>query len=87
MLIVLALGPTPPQPGERRSTTHRLGKRLNPCFLVWATHDLDPIPTVLGDPSVQRVVVVLVDRPQRLHAREGLFRELAEHPRRGRRIV
>src|SRR5512135_3554219 len=80
-LVIPAVDPTTTQPGKcplHHPTPLDHSEALAPGG---ATLDLDRVPAVLGDPSVQLMVVVLVVRPELLQPRERLLRQLPEHLR------
>src|SRR5208337_4107459 len=62
-------------------------QQLKPSVPGRSADDLNHIPPVLRDPSVQGVIVVLGVRPQLPQARERLARQLAEDLRCRRRII
>src|SRR5512135_1603970 len=80
-LVIPAVDPTTTQPGKcplHHPTPLDHSEALAPGG---ATLDLDRVPAVLGDPSVQLMVVVLVVRPELLQPRERLLRQPPEHLR------
>src|SRR4051795_8426424 len=71
-LVVPAVDPAPPQPGEGPFHHPTPLDHLKGRAPGRATHDLDHIPAMLGQPAVEAVVVVLGVRPELLQAGEVL---------------
>src|SRR4051794_3888622 len=80
-LVVPTVDPAPPQPGESPSHYPTPLDHLECLAPGRATHHLDHVPAMLGQPAVQAVVVVLGVRPERLQARKPLPAQLLEHLR------
>src|SRR3954447_1487718 len=71
-LVVPAMDPAPPQPGEGPFHHPTPLDHLEGLAPGRATHHLDHVPAMLGQPAVEAVVVVLGIRPELLQAGELL---------------
>src|SRR4051794_9486564 len=69
-LVVTAVDPAPTQPGERPLHHPTPGDHLELLAPPRPADDLDHIPAMLRPPRLQRMVVVLVVRPQQLQPGE-----------------
>ena len=87
VFIILAVNPAPTQPAEGSLHHPPPRQQLKPSVPGRSADDLNHIPPVLRDPSVQGVIVVLGVRPQLPQARERFARQLAEDLRCRRRII
>ena len=87
VFIILAVNPAPTQPAEGSLHHPPPRQQLKPSVPGRSADDLNHIPPVLRDPSVQGVIVVLGVRPQLPQARERFSRQLAEDLRCRRRII
>ena len=87
VFIILAVNPAPTQPAEGSLHHPPPRQQLKPSVPGKPADDLNHIPPVLRDPSVQGVIVVLGVRPQLPQARERFSRQLAEDLRCRRRII
>ena len=87
VFIILAVNPAPTQPAEGSFHHPPPRQQLKPSLPGKPADDLNHIPPVLRDPSVQGVIVVLGVRPQLPQARERFSRQLAEDLRCRRRII
>ena len=87
VFIILAVNPAPTQPAEGSLHHPPPRQQLKPSVSGKPADDLNHIPPVLRDPSVQGVIVVLGIRPQLPQARERFARQLAEDLRCRRRII
>ena len=87
VFIILAVNPAPTQPAEGSLHHPPPRQQLKPSVPGKPADDLNHIPPVLRDPSVQGVIVVLGVRPQLPQARERFARQLAEDLRCRRRII
>ena len=87
VFIILAVNPAPTQPAEGSLHHPPPRQQLKPSVPAKPADDLNHIPPVLRDPSVQGVIVVLGVRPQLSQARERFSRQLAEDLRCRRRII
>ena len=87
VFIILAVNPAPTQPAEGSLHHPPPRQQLKPSVPGKPADDLNHIPPVLRDPSVQGVIVVLGVRPQLSQARERFSRQLAEDLRCRRRII
>ena len=87
VFIILAVNPAPTQPAEGSLHHPPPRQQLKPSVPGKPADDLNHLPPVLRDPSVQGVIVVLGVRPQLPQARERFARQLAEDLRCRRRII
>lgn len=87
VFIILAVNPAPTQPAEGSLHHPPPRQQLKPSVPGKPADDLNHIPPVLRDPSVQGVIVVLGVRPQLPQPRERSSRQLAEDLRCRRRII
>src|SRR5271166_6349049 len=87
VFIILAVNPAPTQPAEGSLHHPPPRQQLKPSVPGRSADDLNHIPPVLRDPSVQGVIVVLGVRPQLPQARERFSRQLAEDLRCRCRII
>ena len=87
VFIILAVNPAPTQPAEGSLHHPPPRQQLKPSVPGKPADDLNHIPPVLRDPSVQGVIVVLGVRPQLPQARERFSRQLTEDLRCRRRII
>ena len=87
VFIILAVNPASTQPAEGSLHHPPPRQQLKPSVPGKPADDLNHIPPVLRDPSVQGVIVVLGVRPQLPQARERFARQLAEDLRCRRRII
>src|SRR5271157_4480633 len=75
-LIFPAVDSATSQPGERPFHHPTPRDHLEAFTLRRAADHFDYVPAVLGHPTVQPVIVILVVRPELLQARELLFGQL-----------
>jgi len=86
-LVIPAVDPATPQPCKCPLHHPTPSDHPEPLGPRGAAADLDRIPTVLGDPGIQRVVAVLVVRPQLGQPGERPLGQLLKHSRGGRPVV
>ena len=80
VFIILAVNPAPTQPAEGSLHHPPPRQQLKPSVPGRSADDLNHIPPVLRDPSVQGVIVVLGVRPQLPQARERFAQSTGRGP-------